>query len=136
MTRKDLITLQRLMESRDHTPYMEGNCGSLALKLHDKTNWPIVVLSNPEGEPWYIDDDEDGMEYTHIAIEHPSGKYLDAQGLRSNSEISNDFGLDYMDSYEISREQLIYLLSDDGPFDCWLDDEEVEEYANYILQKI
>ena len=59
---------------------------------------------------------------THIAIEHPSGKYLDAQGLRSNAEISEDFGLDYMDSYEISRDQLIHLLSDDGPFDCWLDD--------------
>jgi hypothetical protein len=139
MTSHDFKNLALIYESvyddNTHYDYLQGNCASLALKLHDLTGWAINVLSNPDGEPWSMDDDDDGIEYTHIVIEHPSGKYFDTKGLRSNKEISQDFDVDYLDSYEISREQLINLLSDDGPFDCYLDEDEVQKYAEYLAKK-
>jgi hypothetical protein len=139
MFNRDNQNLIRLYESvyddNTHYDYLEGNCASLALKLHDLTGWPINVLSNPEGEEWLMGDEEEGIEYTHIVIEHPSGKYFDTKGLRTNREIAEDFGLEYLDSYEISRDQLINLLSDDGPFDCYLDESEVQRYAEYLAKK-
>lgn len=139
MTKTDFENIALLYESvyddNTHQDYLEGNCASLALKLHDLTGWAINVLSNPDGEPWLMGEDDDGMEYTHIVIEHPSGKYFDTKGLRTNAEISEDFGVDYLDSYEITREQLVNLLSEDGPFDCYLDENEVQQYAEYLAKK-
>jgi hypothetical protein len=133
MRNLDILNIQQLL--KEHQEYIEGNCGLLALKLHDLTGYNIVVLSNPDGEPWYMGDDDDGIEYTHVVVEHPSGKYLDALGLRTNKQISQDFDLEYMDSYDISREQLIELLGDDGPFDCYLEEDEVDQFAKQLIQK-
>ncbi len=130
--KKDLgeIYLENV-SGEDHTPFMEGNCALLALKINEYTGWPINILSNPDGESWSEDDD---LEFTHVVVEHPSGKYLDAGGLRTNQEISNEFGLNFMDSYDISSEQLRKLISDpDGPFDIYLSDQEVDTYAKNLL---
>jgi hypothetical protein len=139
MTNKDIRNISLIYENiyndDTHDDYMQGNCASLALKLHDLTGYPIYVLSNPDGEEWVMDDEDSGMEYTHIVVEHPTGKYFDTKGLRSNREISEDFGLDYLDSYEIDRDTLVRLLSDDGPFDCYLDEDEVQRYAEYLANK-
>lgn len=135
MKSSDYRNLALLYESvyndNTHDDYMQGNCASLALKLHDLTGWKIFILSNPEGYPL----DGDKIEYTHVAIEHPSGRYFDTKGLRSNKEISYDFGVDYLKPYEITRKKLVRLLKDDGPFDCYLDEGEVQRYAEYLAKK-
>jgi hypothetical protein len=133
MKKLDILNIQQLLN--ENYDYMYGNCGLLALKLHDLTGYPITVLSNTDGEPWSMGEDDDGIEYTHVVVEHPSGKYLDALGLRTNQQISQDFDLEYMDSYDITREQLVELLGDDGPFDCYLEPGEVDQFAQQLIKK-
>jgi len=140
MNGKDIRNLAFLYESvyddNTHDDYLQGNCASLALKLHDLTGWPIYLLSDPDGDAtWQMDDDDDEMEYTHVVIEHPSGKYFDTKGLRSGREIADDFAVERLDSYQIDRQGLIRLLSDDGPFDCYLDEDEVQRYAEHLAKK-
>jgi len=131
---KFLKDYTKLIYETSDRSYMEGNCAVLALKIHDITGWPIEILSNPEGEPW---SDEDDFEFTHIVVAHPSGKYVDCEGLRNNADISQEFGVNYLASYDISRDQLVSLINDpDGPFDTYLSLDQVEEFAKNLLSRL
>lgn len=127
---------ENLNNEIDTDAYMEGNCAILALMLSRLTGWPVSILSNPDGEAWY-GDDEDDIEYTHIAVEHPNGKYLDVNGLLTNKEISDYFGVDYLNSYDINSDVLEKIITDpDGPFDTTVSEDEALEVAKKILKSI
>lgn len=59
--------------------FMKGYCAEFALALHEKTGYPIVSFE---------EEDFDGYTMSiHYAVKDPSGKILDARGLRTQDEI-------------------------------------------------
>jgi hypothetical protein len=127
---------ENLNNQFDIDSYMQGNCAILALALNKLTGWRIYILSNPDGEGWYGDDDDD-IEYSHIAVEHPSGKYLDINGLMTNEDLSEYFGVDYLNSYYITPEGLVQIINDpDGPFDTTVSEDEAIQVAKKLLESI
>lgn len=134
--KKKIPTFKRwLKESNDYDIeyWMEGNCAILALELNKLLGWGITIFSNPDGEGW----DEEDIEYTHVAVEHPKyNLFLDAGGLRKKEEIENYFGSNYLSEYEISSEVLQKIINDEyGPFDTTASTKEAEKKAKELIQK-
>jgi hypothetical protein len=129
---------ENLNNQFDIDSYMQGNCAILALALNKLTGWRIYILSDPDGEGWYDEDDGDNdIEYSHVVVEHPSGKYLDVNGLMTNKALSEYFGVDYLNSYDIASEGLEQIINDpDGPFDTTVSEDEAIEVAKKLLESI
>lgn len=59
--------------------FVRGYCAEFALALHEKTGFPIVSFE---------EEDFDGYTMSiHYAVKDPSGKIIDARGLRTQDEI-------------------------------------------------
>lgn len=59
--------------------FAQGYCAEFAIALYEKTNYPIFVFEEIF---------EDGYTgFIHYAVKHPSGRFLDVRGSRTEGEI-------------------------------------------------
>jgi hypothetical protein len=71
--------MQKKTAGIDASMFLRGYCAEFAIALNEKYNHPIYVFEEIF---------EDGYTgFIHYAVKHPSGKYLDAKGLRTEEEI-------------------------------------------------
>lgn len=93
-----------------------GACGGLAIVLHDRTGWPLVMVTDAESA--YAPDGQDladagpaqrartsnqagmGASGMHWLVLHPSGQLADADGLRSPSDVLEQYEGEGSDSCE------------------------------------
>lgn len=67
--------------------FSQGYCAEFAIALHELTGYPIFSFD----EILYDDFMEEKYpQFLHYAVKHPSGKYLDVKGLRTEKEIINN----------------------------------------------
>lgn len=66
--------------------FTQGYCAEYALALHNTTGFPIFVFEEREEEQDPFDDFV-SWQFIHYVVKHPSGKYLDVRGLRTEEDI-------------------------------------------------
>jgi len=83
------ISKKPLVSPSEVTPgdirkYKQWACGDLALALHEKTGYPLVVLS-------YDDGSGSRDNWVHAAVQTPEGKILDVEGLKTKQETIDEW---------------------------------------------
>lgn len=58
----------------DYVPFLRGACGVFAHQLHLLSGWPIVGFTI-------------GKTIHHFAVQHPTGRFVDAKGMFTAEEI-------------------------------------------------
>lgn len=70
----------------DPSMFTQGYCAEYALALHNTTGFSIFVFEEREEEQDPFDDFV-SWQFIHYVVKHPSGKYLDIRGLRTEEDI-------------------------------------------------
>lgn len=65
--------------------FAQGQCHALALALHERTGWPVIVLE---------DDEADAI---HFAVQTPDGRALDITGCHDLEEFQEGWGAAYLE---------------------------------------
>ena len=66
--------------------FTQGECGALAVRLHELTGWPVCGVV--EGTPHGVDPDlRVTRGWSHALVRTPEGLYLDVTGARIGREV-------------------------------------------------
>ncbi|TLX15949.1 hypothetical protein [Rhizobium sp. MHM7A] len=71
--------------------FSHGACAALAYALHEATGWPIIGITDSHN---IHDRKLGGGSSLHWGVEHPSGKFLDIDGLRDFDEVVDNYSAD------------------------------------------
>jgi hypothetical protein len=76
-----------VVDDAAHDAFRTGQCHALALALHERTGWPLVVIGPKECcyDEDCMDEETDstgacGCQVTHIAVQRPDGQVVDIDG--------------------------------------------------------
>lgn len=106
--------------------FTSGDCHILAQQIHKKTGWPLYVF-NPSP------DDEFYGKYGdfHAFVKHPSGKYLDVEGLHTPRELKNKWGCDRVLKLSLKRMQEAWPSASFGQWSYL----RAEQIARFLVSK-
>lgn len=65
-----------------------GACGGLAIVIHEATGWPIVAITDSHN---VLEGRAGGGSALHWGVQHPSGKFLDIDGLHELDDIVENY---------------------------------------------
>lgn len=68
--------------------YMHGRCGDFAIALHDVIGWPIKAVIEDDN----VFDGATGGAAHHWVVQAPDGRYLDAEGWKTEEDLLNSYG--------------------------------------------
>lgn len=90
----------------EHTveAFTEGDCWLLAIVLSKRTGWPIVIMHVLDEPGWW----------RHVAVQHPSGKILDIEGLQSEDDFFDRWEQQMDECCEEKADMQIYLAGEEA----------------------
>lgn len=68
--------------------FKQGACGALAIAIHDATGWPIYAVTDAHN---IYGDEAGGGSALHWVVQHPSGLFLDIEGLSSGEDLIEEY---------------------------------------------
>lgn len=69
------------MTDDEQTSFTEGDCGLLARELHFRTDYPVQAIGvKTHGK--------DRIEWEHVAVKTPEGRYMDVTGIHPEDSFS------------------------------------------------
>lgn len=108
--------------------FMYGNCGALALAMHDITGWDLVVL---HGDAQATDPER---TWIHVLVRNPAGELLDIEGAGDEANKSYLWRARTNLRFETTtRAEVVALL--DGDLDDYsdLEREVVKDFARIVV---
>jgi len=106
--------------------FLRGYCAEFAIALHQKTGFQIVSFDEIEGE------EELYYSPVHYAVKHPSGKYMDARGLRTEKEILSNLLSSNATPLSPDKVQIRELYVDDIEQETSIEEEALTLAEEYI----
>lgn len=68
--------------------FKQGACGALAIAIHDATGWPIYAITDAHN---IYGDQAGGGSALHWVVKHPSGLFLDIEGLSTAQDLVEEY---------------------------------------------
>lgn len=68
--------------------FKQGACGALAIAIHDATGWPIYAVTDAHN---IYGDEAGGGSALHWVVRHPSGLFLDIEGLSTGEALVEEY---------------------------------------------
>jgi len=76
------------IDARARTIFRYGGCSALAIALHDATRWPILAVTDSHN----VDEGRTGGgSALHWGVRHPSGMFLDIEGLHRDEDLIEEY---------------------------------------------
>lgn len=98
---------------RAYHEFKHGACMSLAIAIHDATGWPIYAVTDAHN---VYDGRAGGGSAMHWVVAHPSGKFLDIEGLHTKDELEDEY------QYYADDEEAVVALSSRTDAMEWLEE--------------